>query len=209
MEKYVTVPGIILISGPKGSGKTYFIKYLLYCLAKTKKVDYIKVICPTAYSNTYDYLESSHVSEEYNEIDIYELIDTQIDFRRHNLTRSAVLVLDDCIGTANFRAHIWEKLATTCRHYNLTVIIVTQHIFRLAPTLRDNSDTVVILRTVDIDNLRGLYNTCGRWKWREFSEFETYVMENTKDFKCIIINKGNAIQIVRAPERINKFLIKC
>ena len=135
MEKFVTLPGIILVSGPKKSGKTHFIIYLLYSLAKTRKVNYIKVICPTAYSNTYDFLEPNQVTEEYNEVEIYELIDTQVALRKENKIRNAVLVLDDCIGTANFRSHIWEKLPTTCRHYNLTIIIVTQHIFCLPPTL--------------------------------------------------------------------------
>lgn len=208
METIVSLPGIILIRGPKGSGKTHFIKYLLYSLAKSQKIDYIKVISPTAYTNAYDFLEPHQVTEEYNEVEIYELIDTQVMLCKQKTPRNAILVLDDCIGTANFRASIWEKLAATCRHPKLTVVVVTQHIFRLAPTLRDNSDTVVILRTVDVDNLQGLYDTCSRWKWRQFREFEDFIQVNT-DFKCVVINKGSSVHIIRAPMYINKFLVRC
>jgi uridine kinase len=205
MESLLTMPGIILVSGPKGSGKTHFIKNIIHSLAKRRKFDYLKVMCPTSYNGAYSYIPKRHLIEGYNEIVIHELLQEQIDLKKAGKTRKALLILDDCIGSANFKAQIWEKLATTCRHPNLTVVVVTQHIFRLPPTLRDNSDTVIILRTIDVDNLTGLYDTCGRWKWRKFGEFEDFVHNNTLDYKAIIINKGKSVRIVRAPATLRKF----
>ena len=199
--------GILLISGPKRSGKTHFIKHLCYQLSLNQKVNFIKVICPTAYNKSYDFLPAEHVSKQYNEVVMYELLEEQVTLLKAGVKRPALLILDDCIGTANFKAPIWEKLATTCRHPNLTVIVVTQHIFQLPPTLCNNADTVIILKTVDVDNLEGLYNICGRWKWRTFKEFESYVIANTDGFKAVVF-KGNSVKIVKAPAQLKNFVVK-
>jgi hypothetical protein len=71
----------------------------------------------------------------YNEVVILELIEEQIELKKQNIHCPALLVLDDCIGSANFRSPLWERLVTTCRHPNITIIVVTQHIYRLPPTL--------------------------------------------------------------------------
>jgi len=199
------MPGIILVSGPKGSGKTQLIKEIIYHLAKQKMFDFLKVICPTAYNGSYDYLPSNHVSEVYDEQQLVSLLNQQIEIKKKGQQRRALMILDDCIGSANFKSKIWEKLATTCRHPELTIIVVSQHIFRLPPTLRDNSDTAIILRTIDIDNLTGLYDTYGRWNWRQFKDFEKFIHTNTTNFKAIVINKGKSVRIVRASEELRKF----
>jgi Poxvirus A32 protein len=209
MEKFVTLPGVLLVSGPKGSGKTHLIKFLIYSLAKSRSIDFVRVISPTAYNNAYDFLEPSQVSQEYSEADIYEFVDNQKEFCEKGTPRNAVLVFDDCIGSANFRSRLWEQLATTCRHPRITLVVVTQHIYRLPPSLRDNADTVFILRTIDVDNLQGLYNTCGRWNWRTFKDFERFVLRNTDNFKCIVIDKGRTVNVLRSPACMNKFLVRC
>lgn len=202
------MPGVILVSGPKGTGKTHFIKCVIYQLAKKNMFDFIKVICPTSYNGSYSFLPKKHVTDSYNELALHDLLNKQVELMKRKQPRRMILILDDCIGSANFRSPIWEKLATTCRHPHLTIIVVTQHIFRLPPTLRDNSDTVIMLRTIDIDNLQGLYDTCGRVKWRKFSDFEEFVRLNTTDYKAIVINKGNSVQVVRAPSVLKKFKLE-
>jgi hypothetical protein len=135
------------------------------------------------------------------------VVDGAGGFEKAGIQRPALLILDDCIGSANFRSPIWEKLATTCRHPDLSVIVVTQHIFRLPPTLRDNCDTVLILRTIDVDNLMGLYDICSRWRWRHFCDFEKFILNNTLDHKCVVV-KRDSVKIVRAPVELKKFMLK-
>ena len=114
METLITMPGIILVSGPKGSGKTQLIKDIIYNLAKQKMCDYLKVICPTAYNGSYDYLPKNHVSEVYNEQQLVSLLNEQIEIKKKGQKRKMIIILDDCIGSVNFKSKIWEKLATTC-----------------------------------------------------------------------------------------------
>ena len=203
MEAFVnllTIPGILVVSGPKGSGKTVMVKYICYSLAKLQKTHLIKVVCPTAYNGAYSFLPEEHVYENYNEIMIGELLDEQIELKKDKVKRPTLLVLDDCIGSANFKAPLWNRLATTCRHPDLTVVIVTQQIRQLPPTLRDNSDTVLVFRTIDVDNLDALYDICGRWKWRSQKDFEEFILKNTENRRCIVINKGQSVNIVTIPK---------
>jgi hypothetical protein len=203
----LTIPGVWLVSGPKRSGKTQLIRYLLQELATKNLFHLIKIFCPTSYNQSYDFIPLEHVYMTYNEVVILELIEEQIELKKQNIHRPALLVLNDCIGSANFRNPLWERLVTTCRHPNITIIVVTQHIYRLPPTLRDNADMVFILKTIDVDNLQGLYDTCRRWKWKTLKDFESFILANTIDFKCVIINPGKSIDIVRAPQSIKKYRI--
>ena len=58
---------------------------------------------------------------------------------------------------------------------------------------------------MDIDNLTGLYNTYGRWKWQQFKDFENFIHTNTVDYKAVVINKGKSVQVVRSSEELRKF----
>jgi hypothetical protein len=205
---FLTLPGVIAISGPKGSGKTSMIAHIVYTLAKLNRIHYFKVFCPTLYNHSYDFIPEEHRHCEYNEPAIIELLDDQIFLQTKGVSRPAMLILDDCIGTTEFKSKIWDRIATTCRHPNLTVIVVTQYFTRLPPILRNNADTVLILRTIAQNDLKALYETCGTWKFRTLREFELFVLDNTKEFKCIFIKTGKSIQIGRAPAKIPKFKIK-
>ena len=201
-----TIPGIILVSGPKGSGKTHFIRHLLYQLCKEKHVAHVTIISPTSYTGAYDYLAPEHIHSSYNEAILYDLIDEQVALREAGTPRPAALILDDCIGTANFKSTVWEQLSTTCRHPLLTIVVVTQQMKRIPPVLRDNSDTTVVLRTIDKDNMKALYDCCGRASFRTQREFDAFLLFNTVDYKCVVFNHGKP-EIVRAPPTSKKFRV--
>jgi hypothetical protein len=110
----LTIPGVWLVSGPKGSGKTQLIRYLLRELATKNLFHLIKIFCPTSYNQSYDFIPPEHVYMTYNEVVILELIKEQIKLKKQNIHRPALLVLDDCIDSANFCSPLWEHLVTTC-----------------------------------------------------------------------------------------------
>jgi nucleoside-triphosphatase THEP1 len=205
----ITMPGIIVVSGPIGSGKTQIIKYMCRSLALVNKIHHFEVFCPSMMSNDgqYDFIPERYRHTEYNEPAIIELLDNQAYLFDIKKTRPAMLILDDCIGTVDLHSKFWDKLLSTCRHPNLTVIVVTQYLKKLPPILRENARTVIILRTISDKNLEALYETCGSWKFENFKIFKKFVMDNTTDFKCIFVQPGKSIDIVRAPSRIKPFRI--
>lgn len=208
------IPCMALVSGPKASGKTHLISTLMYSLSKSKKIHHIRVICPTAqYNNSYSFLPPQHVITTYSEPVIEDYLKEQQDLITSGTVREAVLILDDCIGSTNFKTSMWERLATTCRHPHLTVIVVTQHIYRLPPCLRENADCAFILRTLSDKNVEGLYATVGEPFWDNEKTFKQFIQENTTDHKCLFVNTRkqtfeDAITIFRPSSVIPKFTLK-
>lgn len=188
------LPCLTLVSGPKASGKTHLITNLLYSLAKSKKIHHVRVICPTAqYNNSYSFVQPQHLYYKYNEPIIEDYLKEQQDLIIKGVVREAVLVLDDCIGQTNFHSPLWDRLATTCRHPHLTVIVVTQHIKKLPPCVRENADCAFILRTVADGNVEALYETVGEQFWQNKQDFRQFIQDNTTDHKCIYINTRKSI----------------
>jgi Poxvirus A32 protein len=214
MESLMPIPCLTLVSGPKASGKTHLISNLLYSLSKSKKIHHIKVMCPTAlFNKSYPFIPPQHVIPKYNEVVIIEYLKEQENLVKQGIIREAVLVLDDCIGSTNFKSQLWEQLATTCRHPHLSIIIITQHIYRLPPCLRENADCAFILRTLADKNVEGLYKAIGEQFWANEKSFRDFIDENTHKFKCVYINTRKqtlkeAVTVFRPPPVIPSFQLK-
>src|ERR1700748_2204511 len=113
METLMPLPCLALVSGLKASGKTHLISNLLYSLSSSKKINHIRVICPTAtLNNSYRFMPEKHVITKYSEPVIEDYLEEQKQLIMSGVIREAVLVLDDCIGSTNFKSSLWERLAT-------------------------------------------------------------------------------------------------
>lgn len=189
----IKTPSIIILSAGPGSGKSYTIKYLLYCLFKQKKLKYGVVFCPTnAMNNNYDYIDSKFVYPSFDEENLKKFL----RFQKQHM-QPAFIIFDDCIGSINFNSNLIIHLFTTFRHYNLTIFLATQYIYKVPPTLRECATYTFIFNVSNMRTIEALQ--------------ETYFLKHTKQELATTIahhtepknenDKGKFILVrVNAPE---------
>ena len=114
--------------------------------------------------------------------------------------------MDDIIGSNTID---WEKrkqnelsrLWAANRHWNLSIIVVTQSLKRVPRLLRDNVDYACIFRVMR-EAYAGLYETFGHTDRATFFKF---LEENTLNYKTIlykaaVANPNDHFQVFKIPE---------
>ena len=182
-------PWLVLMCGAKHSGKTVAIKYV--CRAYAHVFAAIIVFCPTALTGAYDFLPKKYVFDDYDPAVMRDLMDRQEAYKRAGKSVHVLVVFDDALSSDTVD---WERrkqnelsrLWSANRHWNLSVIVVTQSLKRVPRLLRDNVDFACIFRVMR-EAYAGLYETFGHTNKAEFNQF---LEENTRDYR-IILYKAN------------------
>ncbi|CAB3977551.1 Hypothetical predicted protein [Paramuricea clavata] len=136
----------MLIVGMTGSGKTKFLLDMLET-GYNRVFDYIIIVCPTIEWNT-TYINWSHLSD-HGVIEIpcsQEMIDHVLKavstiFRETN----NLIIVDDCAASQAVKKRFSKlvRLAFSARHYNLSVIVLTQKLSSVAKPFRENISRLV------------------------------------------------------------------
>ena len=139
-------PFNMLIVGMTGSGKTQFLLDMLET-EYNRVFDYIIIVCPTIEWNT-TYINWNHLSD-HGVIQIpcsQEMINHVLQavstiFRGTN----TLIVVDDCAASLAVKKRVSElmRLAFSARHYNLSVIVLTQQLSSVAKPFRENISRLV------------------------------------------------------------------
>ena len=182
-------PWQILMVGAKHSGKSQCIKYV--CRAYASQFACIVVFCPTALNGFYSFIPKRYVHDDYDPEVMREILTKQEDYKRAGKSVHVLCVFDDIIGseTINFEKRQQNELNRVfCanRHYNLSVIVVTQSLKRVPRILRDNVDGACIFRCMR-QAYEGLYETFGHMDKKDFYKF---LDEGTRDYQ-VILYKAN------------------
>ena len=72
-------------------------------------------------------------------------MERQAQLREEGVDNPGLVIMDDLIGAAHFANDLFTRLACSRRHYKITCWIACQHLFKLPPVLRSNSDYLFIL----------------------------------------------------------------
>ena len=134
-------PFNMLIVGMTGSGKTQFLLDMLE-IEYNRVFDYIVIVCPTINWNT-TYLNWSHLNDHgifkvpcSQEMINHVLQAVSTIFRGTN----TLIIVDDCASSQAVKQRVSElvRLAFSARHYNLSVIVLTQQLSSVAKPFREN-----------------------------------------------------------------------
>ena len=146
MEMTPQPPFNMLIVGMTGSGKTQFLLNMLET-EYNRVFDYIIIVCPTIEWNT-TYINWRHLSD-HGVIQIpcsQEMINHVLQavstiFRGTN----TLIIVDDCAASRAVKKRVSElvRLAFSARHYNLSVIVLTQQLSSVAKPFRENISRLV------------------------------------------------------------------
>jgi len=178
-------PWQAIFVGAKHSGKSACIKYV--CRAYASVFHQIYVFVPTKLNGFYDFLPSKYVFDDYRPEVMREILANQEAYKSAGKTVNTLCVFDDIIGseTINFEKRTHNELNRVfCanRHYNLSIIVVTQSLKRVPRILRDNIDAACIFRCMR-QAYEGLYETFGHMDKKAFYKF---LEEGTRSYQVIL-----------------------
>lgn len=223
-ELFIQTPNLTVFSARRNSGKTHFMTYLLYQMKHL--FDYILLINPTAMNGHWvDYM--GNIVEEFDEGIITEIMDKQQEIVRiyrqkmkiyeklsaAKRERTAVpkcnrvlIMLDDCMGDAEFGSKVFERLASRGRHYMITAWITCQHYPKMPKCVRNNTDYMIIAGNQT--SYKVIFEDFGA-DYENMKDFIVAVREGIKNYGMFAIdNLKNKTYNLRAPKELPVFRIK-
>ena len=144
MNNFTTVNKITSLLAKRNSGKSVLLKHLVE--SEKHKFSKIFVICPTEKINRFysDIVDDECIYDSYEEKFVDKLISkmTEINANKPPKERKHVLlILDDCVSDTNFhQSPTIKKLFLRGRHINISLLITTQYIHLISPSMRTNLD---------------------------------------------------------------------
>lgn len=171
----------ILVCARRGSGKSELIKYLI---KEFKDLfDTVIVISTTDFSGFYkQIIPEKNVSNTYEDKIIESLLNKLERINKGKNQRNpefkrVLVVLDDVISDTRLASSkSLEKVYTKGRHYGITLILASQYIKKISPTMRENTDYVFIGKHTE--NSRSIFT-------EEFNDYLT-----NKEFEQILKNNA-------------------
>jgi hypothetical protein len=189
------IPSVhLMVAAPK-SGKSHLIKYLIYCLARSRRIHYVVVFSGTAFNNNYDFIPKSYVFSDYDENVLAQIMSYQ-----QTSNKQVLIVFDDCVAFDHiFRSsQLFNKLITEHRHYKATVFIATQYIYKVSPTIRESCAYYWIFAQRTKRAYEAIYETVGCNSHDEFLDFKKFILDNTGDYYVIFADR------MEEPEKMYK-----
>ena len=209
----LSIPGLIMICGLQGGGKSHLIKYIMY--QNSDDFD-----CGIVFTNTgfidgnFDYVDKRFVHLKYNEGALKNLKDIfQKQIEKGKPLRGFV-IFDDCLTGSQWKSEELVSLVTQVRHYNITVILSCQYPNHIPPIFRTNAFQVCMFFMGSKAAMMALYESYGQMIGT-FDEFKHYFTEATAVKHQFLLydarNGGTTIQsrykILKCPAKIPKFTV--
>ena len=200
--------GVYLFVGRTGTGKTHAMKWLAYNLRH--KFDVAFGFCPTIFAGNLDWIHPDRRFAAFDPDKVNRILQHQVE-NYHNCGR-VLLVFDDVLGESSVKLYgrLLLKLATTCRHYRITIFITTQYLRKVPPALRENARFVFITAARGPDEMKMMSDEFCLEITRE--EFYRRLKADTTGHGVMVINmEGQGVRQIysrmQAPPEIPRFLI--
>ena len=197
-------PFLVLACGAKASGKSYCLRYIIRAYADT--FSNVTVFAPTALNDFYNFLPSKYVHDDYDPNVMKQIIEKQETFKRAGKDVHCLIVMDDILGSDTIafekrKQNELSKLWAANRHWNISVVVVTQSLKKIPRLLRDNVDYALIFRVMR-EAYAGLYETFGH---TDRATFFSFLQENTLDYRTILYkaavkNPNEHFSVFRIPQ---------
>jgi hypothetical protein len=201
MQNYIKTPFILNVNGFCGSGKSYFIQYLIKSMSD--EFDCILVFSNTAnFSNDYKFLED--MDKKYFiftsldiETKVRQIMAIQKKNRLTDTVRNVLLIFDDVLSALT-NSKVFKDLITTFRHYRINIIFSLQYINASQTYLREISNYIIIFNQRTQNALRlayenyfsDSYETFGQFKLdfvKKLQKYHFYFIDRIKNEKYIMV----------------------
>lgn len=180
LSKFIKTPSLNVFLGQSGTGKTHYMLHLIQSLKS--RFDYCVIFSPTLFNNpNLDNLTDDKV--KFSSFDKNKLLKL-FEYQEKHKNKKCLLILDDCIGCLNIYDPIFDKLASSSRHYNITTFITAQYLLKVSPILRQNCFYLHIFKNKNARNLKILFEEFGS-EFNKIDEFKAFLSANTEDFNVL------------------------
>ena len=200
-ELKLELPFLATVCGRRGSGKTNLVRWLLRTIARCGQVRDVWVFTSTAFTGAWqETVGESRVYENFDEELLNGILQRQAAARAAGRPNEALLILDDVLGSMSFTSSVWKLLASTGRHYNLSVILVSQHYHAIPPLVRLNSDYFVVLGPTSERAWRSAYQEFAPTKtWQELKATGEKAVATLGQALVVDQRSPPHLKVIRAP----------
>ena len=158
----ISTPHLALFIVRRNRGKTYLQKWILYTLARAQRFKWVLVICPTSFTGDWaSIVGPENVLPVFDAAQVETLMERQAELREDGIDNPGCLILDDCLGSADFQSSLFTKIASAGRHYRITVWASFQHYHKCPTVIRTNADYLYIMGVQNERVLKSLYDEYG------------------------------------------------
>jgi len=206
----ISLPTSIIISGKPKSGKSHAIKYFM--LENFNKFAYGVVFCRSKFDGKYNYIPDKFVHGDYNEGVLDNLMSIQKRIIENGYQpQEAFVIFDDCLDV--FESATFKKLIVMYRHYHITIIIATQYINKVNPTVRECCAFALLFRTTTERSLEAITSSFGQQFLKH--GFDEFLQAKTSNYQFILVDNDSSseditdiYQVMLCPKDIPKFQLK-
>ena len=137
----------------------------------------------------------------------------QANLREDGVDNPGLLVLDDCLGSADFGSSLFTKIASAGRHYRITVWASFQHYHKCPTVIHTNADYLYIMGVQNERVLKSLYDEYGGLSFDDVKALKAYALKATENFGALCVDntaagaRGSPVRTVRAPAKLRMFKI--
>lgn len=192
MNEYVKLPFIFNINGSCGSGKSYFIQYLVKCLKNS--FNCVIVFSNTAnFTNDYEFLKELGIKNFiFSSLDVDEKIKKIMAIQKKNRQKdnpaNVLIIFDDILGTIKDNK-IFKDLVSTFRHYRISIIFSVQYVSGSATYLREISNYVIIFNQRTQNALKLCYENYFADSYENFSSFKQDFVKKLQNYHFYFIDR--------------------
>lgn len=180
-------PSNIILAGQTDTGKSELVKNMVYHYAL--KFNRIYLFSPTANLQGQNFLPREYIISDVTPQKVENIVKQQIN----NKIYKTLMIFDDCIGSVNFRnSNIFDKLASSGRHYNCSSIHIVQDLNKLSPCIRNNSKYLYTTLCKE-HQLKTIFELSSGFS--SFSEFKLFMKDSCKKFQCVRFNLSGETDI--------------
>lgn len=209
----ISIPGVFIINSKSGGGKSHLISYLFYELVYIRKrVAYGIAFSKTIYnaSNLF-YIPEKYKYPSYQETALKNLLELQKSIPESHRPTAFVL-FDDCISDPKqWNSPVLLDAITQCRHWRLWVILSTQYINKIPPSMREGAFQVALFYMDTKRSLEAAYESYGQ-DFEDFQSFKRFLQSKTGDhrflFKDKCTNGEDTWKVFRCPPHIPRFVLE-
>ena len=177
----------IMLVGARRSGKSYYMKHLVQKLKS--KYSLIVVFTHTKINHFWDDItDEKYIFETWNPSVIQKIYkrNEKIDNDLDKINPNTLIILDDMADDTNLRTDsTFMSLFVRGRHHKCGLIMSTQYINLLSPTIRNNLDIIVIPIQRNKKNIDLLYEFYGSVVDKDL--FVELLRNNTKNYSVLVI----------------------
>jgi len=214
LSQLFKIPSHTVIVGKTDSGKSHILKLIIKIYVHKVYFHLEQLLTTTSFNGDWDCIPKDfHINPNNAEAYIKQLLIILKKLKLQGITVHGFLIIDDCLASLSWNDSLWTKVATTIRHYGVSLFITTQYFLKLPPVIRTQASQLIFMKMFVNKELKACWESC--FPFMKYSEFIDFIRKNTQKYSAIFVNNhaqtnndSELYKIIKAPAYIAPFFLK-